>query len=69
MANVSMKQTVHTVGELIDALKDYDADLPVNCDMDRCVTVYLSTPALGETYGEPEVEICGDDPWGEDDDD
>jgi hypothetical protein len=64
-----MKQHCQTVGELRDALTDYDADTPLSCGMDPMCTVYLATPEGDENAEGPWLEICGEDPWGEDDDD
>jgi len=69
MAIVSMKQHCNTVGELRDALLDYDADTPLSCEMSPMCTIYLATPEEGEHSEGPTLDICGDDPWGEYDDD
>lgn len=68
MASVTMKQHCSTVGELRDALLDYDADTPLCVGFDSICTVYLATPDDNEIPEGPWLEICGGDPWGEDDD-
>lgn len=63
MATITGKTTVETVGELIEALQSFPPELPVECGLDTCVTVYQVVPVLdGE---EAYVDICGEDPWGE----
>jgi hypothetical protein len=63
MATITGKVTVQTVGELIDALKAFAPELPVECAAATCVTVYQVVPVYdGE---EAYIDICGEDPWDE----
>ncbi|MDK9716710.1 MAG: hypothetical protein OEL57_02240 [Trichlorobacter sp.] len=61
MGTAVQKQTCRTVGEVVDALSVFNRDLPVECGLDDCVTVYRVEPDI--RGGLERVEICGDDPW------
>lgn len=68
MANVSKKQHCYTVGELIEALSEYDPSTPLECGIDQMCTVYLCTPDKDEIMEGPWLSITGRDPWDYDED-
>lgn len=54
---------IETVGELIEALRKFPADMPIDVEMDRSVVVFRVKPQPGEDVPDKRgyVCICGGD--------
>jgi hypothetical protein len=69
MATVIKKKAgLRTVGEVIAALQQFPADMPCVAGFDDEVTVYQKKPQPGEHFEDSrgEVQIDGEDPFGDD---
>ena len=58
---VEKRGGIETVGQLIEALQAFPADMDIKCGFSRCLQVYRVKPQRGESVDDKRGRICIED--------